>query len=54
MKTEREVIENALRRLDLIIDYGDQDKNSICVRGHYEMEFMFDDGGNVLDVDSHP
>ena len=54
MKTEREVIETALRRLDLIIDYEDQENNSLCIRGYYEIRFMFDDGGNLLDVDSHP
>lgn len=55
MKTEREVIETALRRLNLILNCdmasAYKEKNSIYAKGYYDIQFKFDDDGNLLDID---
>lgn len=53
MKTERDVLINAAKRLGLLMEEFTT-KDEICISAYYELRIRFDDNGNIIEFDTHP
>ena len=51
--TEKDIIVNICRRLNILIEEFSTE-HKIEVASYYDIAFVFDDDGNVIEIDSHP